>query len=52
MKTWFVTNVQPTSNGQYDVGLTNKLNDLELAGHAIWSVTAVSGQVVIISYTT
>lgn len=51
MKTWYATNVQPRSNGSYDQGLADKLNELEQAGHVIVSVTGLSGQVVIVSYT-
>lgn len=51
MKTWFVTNVQPSANGAYDTGLTAKLNQLEQQGHVIWAVSALSGQIVILSYT-
>lgn len=51
MKTWFVTNVQPSASGAYDKGLTDKLNQLEADGHVIFTVTTLSGQVVIISYT-
>jgi hypothetical protein len=51
MKTWFVTNVQMTSNGAYDRGLADKLNELEAEGHVIFSVSGLSGQVVIVSYT-
>lgn len=51
MKTWYVTNVQPKSNGSYDQGLAEKLNELEADGHFIFSVSGLSGQVVIVSYT-
>jgi hypothetical protein len=51
MKTWFVTNVQPSSNGAYDTGLAAKLNQLEEQGQVIWNVVALSGQIVVISYT-
>jgi hypothetical protein len=51
MKTWFATNAQPTAGGQYDVGLALKLNSLEQDGHTIFQVVAISGQVIIISYT-
>jgi hypothetical protein len=51
MKTWFVSNVLPSSNGAYDTGLAVKLNQLEGQGHIIWEVTTLSGQVVVISYT-
>lgn len=50
MKTWFVSNILPSSNGAYDTGLAAKLNQLEQLGHIIWDVTTLSGQVVVISY--
>lgn len=50
MKTWFVTNIQPNSNGSYDRGLETKLQQLEDDGHVIFTVTAVSGQTLIVSY--
>jgi hypothetical protein len=52
MRTWFVTTVLPNSSGSYDQGVAAKLNQLQTAGHTIFSVQAISGGVQIVSYIT
>lgn len=44
-KQWFVTNITGPNL------IADKLNELEAAGHTIFSVVAVSGIISVVSYT-